>query len=87
MGSEPPSTRRFRVGRNSRGNWIVQDECGLCGGLFIDRTEAVKFARLESGNHPEAVVVVPNVIELALSADPQAARLPRMAEPALRRVA
>ena len=34
---EPPSTRSpslqrlFRVGRDSRGNWVAQDQQGLCG--------------------------------------------------------
>jgi hypothetical protein len=48
--SEPPSTRSaslpllFRIGRNSHGNWVVQDQLGLCGGLFIDRAQAIKFA-------------------------------------------
>ena len=66
--SEPPSTARakslFRIGRNSRGNWVVQDQSGLCGGLFVDRAEAVKFAMLENGNRPQAVIMVPGVLEL-----------------------
>jgi len=60
---EPPSTPRakslFRIGKNSRGNWVVQDQSGLCGGLFVDRAEAVKFAMLENGNRPQAVIMVP----------------------------
>ena len=51
---EPPSMGRakslFRVGKNSRGNWVVQDQSGLCGGLFVGRAEAVKFAMFENGN-------------------------------------
>jgi hypothetical protein len=48
--AEPPSTTpstrplQFLIGKNSRGNWVVQDERGLCGGLFVDRVEALKFA-------------------------------------------
>jgi len=65
---EPPSTPRakslFRIGKNSRGNWVVQDQSGLCGGLFVDRAEAVKFAMLENGNRPQAVIMVPGVLEL-----------------------
>src|SRR5215472_13192315 len=60
---EPPSMGRaksvFRIGRNSRGNWVVQDQSGLCGGLFVDRAEAVKFAMFENGNRPQAVIMVP----------------------------
>jgi hypothetical protein len=73
---EPPSTTRakslFRVGRNSRGNWVVQDQSGLCGGMFVNRTEAVKFAMFENGNRPQAVIVVPGILELDMSGKPRA---------------
>lgn len=68
---EPPSTARakslFRVGRNSRGNWVAQDQSGLCGGMFANRTEAVKFAMFENGNQPQAVIMVPGILELDMS--------------------
>jgi len=73
---EPPSTTRakslFRVGRNSHGNWVVQDQSGLCGGMFVNRAEAVKFAMFENGNRPQAVIVVPGVLELDMSGKPRA---------------
>jgi len=72
---EPPSTSRanslFRVGKNSRGHWVVQDQSGLCGGLFVDRAEAVKFAMFENGNRPQAVVMVPGILELDMSGQPR----------------
>jgi hypothetical protein len=71
---EPPSTCRaksFRIGRNSRGNWVAQDQSGLCGGLFVDRAEALKFAMFENGNRPQAVIMVPGILELDLSAQPR----------------
>jgi hypothetical protein len=72
---EPPSSCRakslFRIGRNSRGNWVVQDQSGLCGGLFVDRAEAVKFAMFENGNRPQAVIMVPGILELDMSAQPR----------------
>jgi hypothetical protein len=72
---EPPSTGRakslFRVGKNSRGNWVVQDQSGLCGGMFVNRTEAVKFAMFENGNRPQAVIMVPGILELDMSAQPR----------------
>jgi hypothetical protein len=71
---EPPSTCRaklFRIGRNSRGNWVVQDQSGLRGGLFVDRAEAVKFAMFENGNRPQAVIMVPGILELDMSAQPR----------------
>ena len=72
---EPPSTARakslFRVGRNSRGNWVVQDQSSLCGGMFVNRTEAVKFAMFENGNRPQAVIMVPGILELDMSGRPR----------------
>ena len=54
----PPSThRQFRIGRDSCGHWVVQDERGLCGGLFVDRAQALKYALFENGNHPQAVIM------------------------------
>jgi hypothetical protein len=69
---EPPSSRSqlFFIGKDGRGNWVVQDQQGLCGGLFIDRAEALRFAMFENGHRPRAVVMVPGVLELDLSAKP-----------------
>ena len=64
----------FLIGKNSRGNWVVQDQNGLCGGLFIGQAAALKFALTENGNHPEAVRLVPGVLELDIAASPRAAR-------------
>jgi hypothetical protein len=75
--AEPPSPRAsrlsplFRVGKNSRGHWVVQDEQGLRGGLFVDRAEALKFAMFENGNRPQAVIMVPGVLELDMIGRPQ----------------
>ena len=57
----------FMIGKNSRGNWVVQDQRGKCGGLFVDRVKALRFALFENGNNPQAVVMVPGVIELNMS--------------------
>ena len=59
-----PSASLFLIGKDGRGNWVVQDQKGLYGGLFVDRTEALKFAMFENGNRPQAVVMVPGVFEL-----------------------
>jgi hypothetical protein len=73
--SEPPSSSSnsslFLIGKNSRGNWVVQDQRGLCGGLFVDRVEALKFAMFENGNRPQAVIMVPGVLELDMSRKPR----------------
>ena len=75
---KPPSpscsrSSLFLVGRNSRGNWVVQDQNGLRGGLFVDRAEALKFAMFENGKRPQAVIMVPGILELDMSRKPHAA--------------
>jgi hypothetical protein len=55
---------QFEIGKDSRGNWVVQDDQRLCGGLFIDRATALRFAMLENGSRPQAVVIVPGIFEL-----------------------
>jgi hypothetical protein len=52
------------IGKNSRGNWVVQDQQGVRGGLFVARAEALKFAMFENGNRPQAVIMVPGILEL-----------------------
>ena len=76
---EPPScsgskSSLFRVGKDSHGNWVAQDQSGLCGGLFVGRAEALKFAMFENGNRPQAVIMVPGVLELDMSARPSMGR-------------
>ncbi len=76
MNREPPSrgagprSSLFQIGRNSRGNWVVQDQHGLHGGLFVSRADALKYALFENGNRPQAVVMVPGVLELDLGGNP-----------------
>jgi hypothetical protein len=71
--SEPPSPEDgapaniFLVGRDSRGHWVVQDERGLCGGLFVDRNKAIRFAMDETGKRPQAIRLVPGILELDMS--------------------
>jgi hypothetical protein len=71
--SEPPSPQRsatssiFLVGQDSRGHWVVQDDRGLCGGLFVDRSKAIRFAMDETGKRPQAIKMVPGVFELDMS--------------------
>jgi hypothetical protein len=59
------------IGKDSHGHWVVQDQSGLNGGLFINRAQALKFALFENGNCPQAVVMVPGVLELNMSGKPQ----------------
>jgi len=73
--SEPPSavgSPLLQVGRDIHDNWIVRDPQGLRGGIFVDRVEALKYAMFETGNRPQAVIMVPGVLELTIgSASPQ----------------
>jgi len=76
---EPPSLNGsssplFLVGRDSHGHWVARDQSGRRGGLFVDRTEALKFAMFENGNRPQAVVMVPGVLELDMNFEPSTRR-------------
>jgi hypothetical protein len=64
----------FLVGKDSQGHWVARDQSGLCGGIFVGRAEALKFAIAENGNRPQAVVVVPGVLELDMSVTPRTER-------------
>ena len=68
---EPPSCRSAStvvfIGKNSRGNWVAQEQNGLYGGLFVNRAQAVKYALFENGHHPETIVELSREIELDMS--------------------
>jgi hypothetical protein len=88
---EPPSSSGltpslFLVGKDSHGHWVVQDQGGRRGGLFVGRTEALKYAMFENGNRPEAVIMVPGVLELDMRAKPLPGR-PTTSQAPLRRFA
>jgi hypothetical protein len=76
--TEPPSpnlcskTSLFLIGRDRERHWVVRDPQGLRGGLFVDRAAALKYALFENGNRPQAVVMVPGILDL----DPRAAPSP-----------
>ena len=55
------------IGQDCRGNWVVQDQNGVCGGLFVDRDAALRFVRSENGYRPRAVVMVSEGLELDMS--------------------
>ena len=68
---EPPSCNSSStivfIGRNSRGNWVVQEQNGLYGGLFVNRAHAIRYALFENGHHPETIVELKRGIELDMS--------------------
>ena len=61
------------IGTDSRGHWVVRDQAGLCGGLFVNRSEALRFAMLENGRRPRAVVMVPGILEFRIDGRGKAA--------------
>jgi hypothetical protein len=65
---EPPSCSSAStivfIGKNSRGNWVAQEQNGLYGGLFVNRAQAIKYALFENGRHPETIVELSREIEL-----------------------
>jgi len=66
--SEPPlRSPLLFIGKNRRGCWVVRDQSGLRGGLFVSRAEAFRFAMFENGRCPQAIVMVPGLLELDMS--------------------
>jgi hypothetical protein len=81
---EPPSCSSLSnivfIGKNSRGQWVAQEQNGLYGGLFVNRAQAVKYALFENGRHPETIVELVREIELDMRGQPPFPDLPRMAD-------
>jgi hypothetical protein len=71
---EPPSCSAASaivlIGRNRRGQWVAQEQNGLYGGLFVNRTQAIKYALFENGHHPETIVELSAEIELDMRGGP-----------------
>jgi hypothetical protein len=89
---EPPSCSSAStivfIGKNSRGNWVAQEQNGLYGGLFVNRAQAVKYALFENGHHPETIVEVSREIELDMGSKlPTSGHIPVAASMLSRRVA
>ena len=64
----------FFIGTDRRGNWVVRDQAGLCGGLFVNRSEALRFAMLENGRRPQAVIMVPGILEFSIDGPAKGSR-------------
>jgi len=46
----------FLIGRDSRGNWVVCDQAGLCGAVFVKRSEARRcFSPAGRRSEPRAI--------------------------------
>ena len=70
------------IGQDRAGCWVVKDARSLCGGLFANRTEAIRFAMYECQRRPQSVIMLPDGLELDGPLDEQ-----RGGEPASRRAA
>ncbi|MGE3149416.1 MAG: hypothetical protein AB7K04_10150 [Pseudorhodoplanes sp.] len=64
VGRHISSHRITLIGRNRHGHWVVRDRDGLHGGLFVKRAEALRYALSENGGARNAVVMVPDGLEL-----------------------
>jgi hypothetical protein len=74
--TEPPSCLKpplFMIGQDSRGNWVVQDQNGVRGGLFVNRAEALRYVRFENGDQPQALVMISGALELDMTRKPMTA--------------
>jgi hypothetical protein len=66
----PPKSSRVVIGRNSHGEWVVLDSEGHCGGVFICREAAHRFALEANGHHVEAIELVEGILELTTGPAP-----------------
>jgi hypothetical protein len=65
---EPPSCGtsdcNILVGKDREGHWVVKDQAGLHGGIFVDRAQALKYAMRDIADRMQAVIMVPGILEL-----------------------
>jgi len=88
--AEPPSCLKpplFMIGQDTRGNWVVQEQNGVRGGLFVNRAEALRYVRFENGDQPQALVMVSGALELDMTRKPMTAMRYVENPPSERRVA
>jgi hypothetical protein len=68
--AEPPSciapSAIVFIGRNKLGQWVAQEQNGRYGGLFVNRSQAIKYALFENGHHPETIIELSREIELEM---------------------
>jgi hypothetical protein len=56
----------FYIGQNNLGFWVAREAQGRCGGLFLVKSSAVRFARKKSAPAGCAIMIVPERLELDL---------------------
>ena len=50
-----PIEARFTIGHDRMGRWIVKDRMGKVGGMFVNESAALCFARDEADHNPALV--------------------------------
>ena len=66
-GAKPPSCLQspfFMVGQDRQGNWVVQEQSRVRGGLFVSRDAALRYVRSENEGRPPVVMVISGIFEL-----------------------
>jgi hypothetical protein len=61
------------VGQDRGGNWVVQEQSGDRGGLFVTRDAALRYVRDENREQQWPVVMISGIIELDVNGRPPAA--------------
>ncbi|OSI34909.1 hypothetical protein [Bradyrhizobium canariense] len=61
--SRIPAAGRVLLGRNRQGTWVARDQNGSFGGLFVNRAQALKYAR-SIGQVSGGIVELAEEIEL-----------------------
>jgi hypothetical protein len=64
------------IGQDRAGCWVVKDAQSLRGGLFVNRTEAIRFAMYECQRRPPSVIMLPDGLELDGPIDKEQGRYP-----------
>ena len=66
LSRRPPKSGRMLVGRDNRFRWVALDENKNCGGLFVSKEAAQKYASNEVAGHDEAVELTGETLEFSL---------------------
>jgi hypothetical protein len=64
---DPARPSRFVVGRDGDGHWVVWDRRALCGGSFVNRLDAIRYARFESAGTPGQVTLSNDVVHFEVT--------------------
>jgi hypothetical protein len=71
-------TASLLVGKDHCGHWVVRDLRGLCGGVFTNRKDALRFAMFDCQRTPQSVIMTPYGLELDMTFENETSAVPRM---------